>query len=357
MSSFNQRECLGCGQPCDGLYCYLCTCQQCGVSLTNGIYLNCTYRDGKPLTCCECEGPLRGGFCWFCDSRDETSFANDPNSNSFDDSQHLSNYSPQPQYETYLCELCGNDSHYGYDCPPRFPLESTLLLNEINSQIPPSIVITTSLPVLPTEDLEDSLIMRNEDLNTIPKKESVEFIKSSVEDLVPISCEFEDTSESESVDDELLSDEDIPEDNDKIYSNPLFECNDEYISSDVNPLFDEVLEDIECKDSYYPNLDESTFLVTPFSDLNKDEYFTLGDDVELLFHHDPSIPKMSIAFILEGFIDEPPLEENDDLFDLEYKNDDWKKILIALDLEASRACGFIHRPLELQSLAYGNPIS
>nr|GEX44219.1 reverse transcriptase domain-containing protein [Tanacetum cinerariifolium] len=30
---------------------------------------------------------------------------------------------------------------------------------------------------------------------------------------------------------------------------------------------------------------------------------------------------------------------------------------IAPDLEASRARGFVHRSLELQSLAYGNPIS
>nr|GEV95388.1 integrase, catalytic region, zinc finger, CCHC-type, peptidase aspartic, catalytic [Tanacetum cinerariifolium] len=57
MSSFNQQECLGCGQPCDGLYCYPCTCQQCGVGLTNEICLNCTYRDGKPLICSKCEGP------------------------------------------------------------------------------------------------------------------------------------------------------------------------------------------------------------------------------------------------------------------------------------------------------------
>nr|GEX59571.1 hypothetical protein [Tanacetum cinerariifolium] len=64
--------------------------------------------------------PLRGGFCWFFASRDETLFANDPNPNSFDDSQNLSDYSPQPQYETYPCELCGNDSHYGYDCSPQF---------------------------------------------------------------------------------------------------------------------------------------------------------------------------------------------------------------------------------------------
>nr|GEW97032.1 hypothetical protein [Tanacetum cinerariifolium] len=163
-----------------------------------------------------------------------------------------------------------------------------------------------------------------------------EFIKSSVEDLVLIPKEkavtfsnplFNSNDDFISSDDESLSDEDVPEDNVKIYSNPLFEFDDEYISSDVNPLFDEVLEDIECKDSYDPNLDESTFLVTPLSDSNEDEYFTPGDDVELLLYHDPSIPKMSVASILEGFTDEPPLEENDDLFDLKSKNYDWKKIL------------------------------
>ncbi|GJY43294.1 hypothetical protein Tco_0431507 [Tanacetum coccineum] len=202
--------------------------------------------------------------------------------------------------------------------------------------------------------------MGNEELSTIPEKESDEFIKSSVEDLIPIPRESEDTSGSDSVcvlpssddfspifeeksvtfsnplfdsnddftssDDESLSDEDVPEDV-KIYSNPLFEFDDEYISSDVNPLFDEVLEDIECKDSYDSNLDESTFLVTPLSDSNEDECLAPGDDIELLLHHDPSTPIISVVSILEGFIDEPPLEENDDLFDLESKENDWKKIL------------------------------
>nr|GEW21283.1 hypothetical protein [Tanacetum cinerariifolium] len=125
-----------------------------------------------------------------------------------------------------------------------------------------------------------------------------------------------------SSDDESLSDKDVQEDNVKIYSNPLFEFDEEYISSDVNPLFDEVLEDIESKDSYGPNLDELTFLVTPLSDSNEDKNFTPGDDVKLLLHHDLSIPKMSVASILEEFTDEPTLEENDDLFDLEPKNDD-----------------------------------
>ncbi|GJV03017.1 hypothetical protein Tco_1336586 [Tanacetum coccineum] len=59
-------------------------------------------------------------------------------------------------------------------------------------------------------------------------------------------------------------------------------------------------------------------------DSNEDKFFTPSDDVELLLHHDPSI---SVTSILEGFIDESPLEENDDLFDLESKENDWKKIL------------------------------
>nr|GFA10471.1 hypothetical protein [Tanacetum cinerariifolium] len=131
-------------------------------------------------------------------------------------------------------------------------------------------------------------------------------------------------------DDKLLSDKDVLKNNVKIYSNPFFEFNDKYISSDANPLFDEVLEDIENKDSYDSNLDEPDLLVTPLSNVNEDECFDPGDDVdeiEFLLHRDLSIPKMSVASILEEFTNEPPLEENDDLFDLESNESKWKKIL------------------------------
>ncbi|GKE18256.1 hypothetical protein Tco_1425833, partial [Tanacetum coccineum] len=113
--------------------------------------------------------------------------------------------------------------------------------------------------------------MRDENLSTIPEKESDEFIKSSVEVLVLIPSESEDTSDNDSEcdfpfcddsrpldvlrgnyvtfsnllfdanddftssDDESLPNEDVPEENFKIYSNPLFEFDEEYISSDVNP--------------------------------------------------------------------------------------------------------------------------
>ncbi|GKD18755.1 hypothetical protein Tco_1207913 [Tanacetum coccineum] len=148
--------------------------------------------------------------------------------------------------------------------------DSTIPLNEIISQISPSIAIT---PVLPTMEPEDFLIMGDENLSTILEKESNEFLKSSVEDLVPIPRESEDTFDSDkecdlpfsvtfsnplfdsnddftSSDDETLPEEDIQEENFKIYSNPLFEFDDKYISSDVNPLFNEVLEDIESKEVY-----------------------------------------------------------------------------------------------------------
>ncbi|GJW37944.1 hypothetical protein Tco_0060864 [Tanacetum coccineum] len=42
---------------------------------------------------------------------------------------------------------------------------------------------------------------------------------------------------------------------------------------------------------------------------------------------DPSTPLKSVISILEGFINDSPFEENDDLFDLECKTNDWKRIL------------------------------
>ncbi|GKB16676.1 hypothetical protein Tco_0850599 [Tanacetum coccineum] len=98
--------------------------------------------DGKPVTYCECESPLNGGFCLFCNSRAGNSSAYDPNPNSYNDSPNFSDYTPQPQYDTYFCELCGNDAHYGYDCPPQVPFvypvqDSDSLMEEIDLFLTP----------------------------------------------------------------------------------------------------------------------------------------------------------------------------------------------------------------------------
>nr|GFA94862.1 hypothetical protein [Tanacetum cinerariifolium] len=103
----------------------------------------------------------------------------------------LITHTPEPSRRfNYICY--DDDDDYDYK-------ESTIRLNDIISQEPASNVITTSPPVLPTGDPEDSLIIGNEDLITISEKESDEFIKSSVEDLIPIPSESKDTSRSESV--------------------------------------------------------------------------------------------------------------------------------------------------------------
>ncbi|GKA84604.1 hypothetical protein Tco_0806199, partial [Tanacetum coccineum] len=52
-------------------------------------------------------------------------------------------------------------------------------------------------PNLPTEEPKYSLSIGDEHLNTIPEKELDEFIKSSVENLVPIPSESKDISDDE----------------------------------------------------------------------------------------------------------------------------------------------------------------
>nr|GFB32207.1 hypothetical protein [Tanacetum cinerariifolium] len=93
MSSF--VLCVGCEEPLyDFSPCRWCTCEQCGID-------------------------LRDGFCPLCNSRNSCVY--DPNPYFFDcppDSYH----STHPTYETYSYDSYGNDSQFGYDCQPQFPL-------------------------------------------------------------------------------------------------------------------------------------------------------------------------------------------------------------------------------------------
>ncbi|GJZ65088.1 hypothetical protein Tco_0621784 [Tanacetum coccineum] len=56
-----------------------------------------------------------------CYSESGNSFTYDSTPNSVNDSPNVFNPPPQPQYVPYSCELCGNDAHHGYDCPPQVP--------------------------------------------------------------------------------------------------------------------------------------------------------------------------------------------------------------------------------------------
>ncbi|GJX04085.1 pre-mRNA splicing Prp18-interacting factor, partial [Tanacetum coccineum] len=94
MSTF--VRCVGCGEPLYGHPCRWCTCERCG-------------------------NDLRDGYCFLCHSRNGDSFTYDSTPNSFDNPPDFSYPPPQPQFVPYSCELCGNDAHYGYDCPPQVP--------------------------------------------------------------------------------------------------------------------------------------------------------------------------------------------------------------------------------------------
>ncbi|GJY49631.1 hypothetical protein Tco_0439587, partial [Tanacetum coccineum] len=157
----------------------------------------------------------------------------------------------------------------------------------------------------------DSLSMGDEHLITIPETESGELIKSSVENLVPTPSESEDLSDIESEcnvpvcddfttvynplfdayndfsssDDKSFSDEDVPKENFKIFSNPLsdeeiistkidlhhFNAEYDLIESLLNrdtlifssPKFDSLLEEFSCKlahiDLIPPGINEAKF--------------------------------------------------------------------------------------------------
>ncbi|GKC48598.1 hypothetical protein Tco_1071343 [Tanacetum coccineum] len=207
---------------------------------------------------------------------------------------------------------------------------------------------------------EDFLIIGDENLSTIPEKESDEVIKSSVKDLVPIPSESEDTSDNDSEcdlpfcdnyvtsstplfdsnndftssDDESLPEKDVQEENFKIYSNPLFEFDDEYITSDINLFL------MRC------NIDEiDAFLDIDVSTDIEDGYHNSEGDVtylECLLTNDTThnLPP-------EVFLDHDPrsLKDEPDNDDLKSMIKDWP------DYEDSRAHGFVHRSLELQSFA------
>ncbi|GKA38018.1 hypothetical protein Tco_0724583 [Tanacetum coccineum] len=79
--------------------------------------------------------------------------------------------------------------------------------------------------------------------------------------------------------DELtLSKKVIHEENFQVYSNSLFEFDDNFTSSNVNPLFNEMVEDVEKENSNVLDSDEPVLLNIPLTD--KIESFAPEDDID-----------------------------------------------------------------------------
>ncbi|GJT32228.1 hypothetical protein Tco_0922647 [Tanacetum coccineum] len=260
----------------------------------------------------------------------------------------------------FFISLDGDDDDDDYDD------ESIISTNTDIFETPLSVAIT---PVLPIEGPEDSLIMEDEELSTIPEKESDEFIKSSVEDLVPIPSESEATSDNESECDLPIFNVlllDFFDDNCVIFSTSLFDSygdstsseyssdNESFLEEDIflnlpfkfdiesipsviDPIYDEVSEDIDGTiyliDSIInfskidPLLEEFTgelTLTNPIPPGIDEFYFDHEEDIHLIENllYDNSSPR-------------PPEGLNSKISIQEYL------LKIAMDCEDSRARVFV----------------
>ncbi|GKC41150.1 hypothetical protein Tco_1058872, partial [Tanacetum coccineum] len=116
--------CYECGDSLNGIFCQKCNCKFYGKGAHYGY--NCPPKVliiSNPEQCNQTIAELPQTLSIVhptCNYEAENSFAYDPNPNSFDNSPNFSYNPPQLQLETYSYELCGNNSHYGYDCPSQF---------------------------------------------------------------------------------------------------------------------------------------------------------------------------------------------------------------------------------------------
>nr|GEY14620.1 hypothetical protein [Tanacetum cinerariifolium] len=165
-----------------------------------------------------------------------------------------------------------------------------------------------TIAITPDFLITDSLITGDQHLDTIPEKESNEFNKSSVEDLVPNPREFKDECEC-----------DVPDCDDSqmkkisTFSNPLF---DDSTSSDDESSHEEVIHEISFKTYLNPffDLDEeiisSEFNLIHNEDLDStpkyDHFDTKSYLLESLFNRDESIPP--------GIDSDDSVSEGDNLF-------------------------------------------
>ncbi|GJT67279.1 hypothetical protein Tco_1018759 [Tanacetum coccineum] len=160
-----------------------------------------------------------------------------------------------------------------------------------------SSAITPDLPKL------DSLLMEDKHLHIIPEMESDELIKSSVEDLVHTPSESDGISESEcdvpdcddsqttnfstfsnplfddstSSDDESSHEEVIYEISFKTYLNPLFDLDEEIISSEFNPIHNEDLDSTPKNNRF----DTESYLLESL--LNRDTLMASSPKIDSLF--------------------------------------------------------------------------
>ncbi|GKB53117.1 hypothetical protein Tco_0903870 [Tanacetum coccineum] len=277
----NQNCCYECGDSLDGIFCQQCICKFCGKGAHYGY--NSPPKVpiiSNPEQCNQTINELPQilpSVHPTCNYEDENSFIYDSKPHSFYVSPSVLTYPPQLQFETYLCELCGNNAHYGYDCSPQFPFEQAYNEERYSAARRRMLSITfddddeysiqtqeylkkfssTITPVLPIEEPDNSLSMGGEHLDTTP----------SIENLVLIPSEFEgisnDTSDVPTCDNNRVESL-INRDTSIVYSSKIDPILEEFAGklAHIAPILPGIVEvdldpndDISSDDDSYENIE------------------------------------------------------------------------------------------------------
>nr|GEZ37386.1 hypothetical protein [Tanacetum cinerariifolium] len=164
-------------------------------------------------------------------------------------------------------------------------------------------------PTLSTEEPDNSLSMGDEHLDTIPATESNEFIKSSVENLIPIP------SESEGIPDNMCDvpfhDNSSPLDVSKDQFEDFFESNDEFSSTDDDSFSIDNIDYVEAlpPDSELVSSEVMEIVIPEVGGIDDDILLTIKDDIlcEKLLNINLLIAKIEALNDLHPHFDNNPL--------------------------------------------------
>nr|GEY96638.1 hypothetical protein [Tanacetum cinerariifolium] len=272
--------CYECGDSLDGIFCKRCTCKSCGKDAHIGYnYPSKVSVISNPEPCdnqtvdelpqtlpmfhptfhSEAESPF---------TLDSTPTYVDESPNKLEEKKIEAERAAKAKY--WKLSVCYND-----DDDEERP---DSLNDNIISGLPLFSAITPDPPVLSTEEPDNSLIMGDEHLDTISATESDEFIKSGVENLIPI------LSESEGIPEHMCDmpshDNSLPLDVSKDQIKDFFESNKEFSSIDDDSFS---IDDIDYVEASPP---DSELVSLEMMEIVIPEVGGIDDDILLTINHD-----------------------------------------------------------------------
>nr|GEY53397.1 hypothetical protein [Tanacetum cinerariifolium] len=206
-------------------------------------------------------------------------------------------FNPPSQLPFISCEFYENDARYGHYCTPQvslvypepcynqdfnFPQEfqEAQAANARYWKIPAcydddddyNFAITPNKPV-------NSLSMGDEHPDTVPATKSDEFIKSSVENLIPIPCEFDGIPEN--ICDVPFHDNSLPLDVLKDQFKDFFDSNDEFSSIDDDSFSSDNIDYVEASplDSELVRSEMMEIVIPEVGGIDNDILLTIKDDI------------------------------------------------------------------------------